>query len=454
VSTFIIVALLSTVLAWYLAGAKSMAYMMYFVAFIPFLTLDAEPGGLTGLSGLGSSNGMFKLSIRLLSTAGMMLILVRRREATKAILSNRSLPVIGFFLWACLGIPQSQMPFVSLARLGELLVFFLFGITLFLEDDRFSCPRKVARWHCLALLPLLLMAMWSVVNRPELAFHVNNMGQGRLGHKMLNANVLAFGAVILTLWSSHELREEHGGKKVFARERVLPFLVLILALSVMVMSRSRTALVTLIAGQLVLWIPVDRGSPRRRLIGMGLVVGVFALTVFQMEELIAWVLRDGSSADLMSGTGRTSLWAALISEQVPKSPILGAGYLMLTDQGAFNHHGTWWTNTHNTYMFSLVSTGLPGFIFLMGIAILPFRASFRRYLRANKEDRSSWTLILACQTVVLISGVTGFGICGFPNAVMLFHYAMYTYSLSAHLPVQRRQVLRPVPRPIAVGATV
>ncbi len=453
-SAFILVALLSTILAWYLSGAKSMAYLMYFIAYVPFLTMDAEAGGMTGMDALGSSNALFKLSIRLVSTAGMMLVLLRRREATSAILNSRSVPVIGFFLWALIGVPQSQMPMVSFMRLGELLVFFLFGITLFLEDDRFASPRKVARWHCLALLPLLLMALWSVINRPELAFHVNNMGQGRLGHKMLNANVLAFGAVVLTLWATHELREERGGKRVFARERVLPFVVLVMALSVMVMSRSRTALVTLIAGQLVLWIPVDRGNPRRRMFGIGLVIATVVLGVTQIDELVAWVLRDGSSADLMSGTGRTSLWAALLQEQVPQAPILGAGYLMLSDVGPFAHHGTWWTNTHNTYMFSLVSTGLPGFMFLMMITILPLRASFRRYLHSAKEDRSSWTLILACQTVVVISGVTGFGICGFPNPVMLFHYALYTWTLSPHLAPRRTPRLRPVGRSLIAGGAL
>ena len=164
--------------------------------------------------------------------------------------------------------------------------------------------------------------------------------------------------------------------------------------------------------------------------GIGLITGCVVLGLMQLDELIGWVLRDGSSADLMSGTGRTGLWQALLTEQVPEAPVMGAGYLMLTENGPFPHAGTWWTNTHNTYLFALISTGLPGFMATLAIALLPIRASFHRYLRAANEERSSWTLILACQMVVFVTGVTGFGICGFPNAVMLFHYALYTWALS------------------------
>lgn len=440
--SFLLVAFGATLFAWYLSGTRSLAYLFYFIAFIPFLTFDAEAGGLSSLSALGSSNALFKLSVRVLSSAGMLALLIRRRDAARTILATHSMPVLLFCAWATLGIPMSQTPIISLLRLGELLMFFLTGVVLFLESSRQHGPREVARWHCMALLPLLLVAMWSIVNRPELAFHINASGQGRLGHKMLNANVLAFAAVILTLWGTHELRERSRNGKRWCKEQMVALAILALAIAVMVLTRSRSALVTLVAGQLVLWLPVDRGNPRRRLMVIGLGVAAFAALLTQTDAIFAWVLRDGTTADLMSGTGRTGLWKALLTEQVPKAPITGAGYLMLSNEGAFSHDGTWWINTHNTYLFALVSTGLPGLLALLAIAFLPMRAAFRRFLSANSQDRSSWTLILACQTVVVISGVTGFGICGFPNAVMLFHYALYTWSLSPRRAPQARPDLR------------
>jgi hypothetical protein len=452
-TSFILASLFFAVLSWYLSGSRSAIYLFYFIAYVPFLTMDAGAGGMTGLDSLGSNNALFKLSIRVFSTAGMMLLLIRRREAMRVVFSKHSLPVLGFFVWACLGITQSQTPAVSIIRLGELLVFFLFGVTIFLEKSRGAGPREVARWHCLALMPLLLMALWSVVNRPDLAMHVNTLGQGRLGHKMLNANVLAFAAVILTLWGTHEMREVGRSERFFSRERLLPLAVLVLAVGVVFMTRSRTALVTLVAGQCVLWLPVSRGNSRRRLVAMAMIAGGLMLATLQLDQIIAWVLRDGSSADLMNGTGRTGLWAALLTQQVPQSPILGAGYLMLSDMGTFPHEGANWTNSHNTYLFALVATGLPGCIAICTIAVLPIRAAFLRYMRSDAEERSSWTLILACQTVVFISGVTGFGISGYPNAVMLFHYAMYTWTLSMNSAPRRVSRLRAVPlRAIPGGA--
>lgn len=443
--TILLVALGATLLAWRLSGARSAAYLVYFLAYVPFLTLDGEAGGVNELSALGSSNALFKLSIRVACTLGMLALLVRRREASRAVLAGRSLPVLCFFVWALLGLPMSQEPWIPLFRLGELLVFFLTGVTLYLEGSRRHGPREVARWHCLALLPLLIVALWSIAERPELAFHVNTLGHGRLGHKLLNANVLGFAAVILTLWATHELREERRARRRWDWERLLPLVVLAVAVTVLVLARSRTALVALVIGQLVLWLPVDRGNPRRRLMLIGLALAALLGGALEFDQLLAWVMRDGSTADLLSGTGRTDLWRALLTEQVPRAPVSGAGYLMLSDEGAFAHAGTWWSNAHNTYLFALVSTGLPGLLGILVIAFLPVRATFRRYLSAQPEERSSWTLILACQVVVLVSGITGFGICGFPNPVMLFHYALYTWSVSP------RGQRRPAPHPRALG---
>ena len=446
--TFLIVALGAALLAWYLSGARSLAYLLYFIAYVPFLSLDAEAGGMSDLSALGSSNALTKMAIRVATTAALVMLLVRRRETTRALLAGRSMPVLFFFAWALVGLPASQTPMVSLFRLGELLAFFLVGLTLYLESSRYHGPREVARWHCLALLPLLIVALWSIVQRPELAFHVTPTGQGRLGHKLLNANILGFGAVILALWGTHELREERGGRGFLNRARLLPLLVIGAALGVMVLARSRTSLVTLILGQLVLWLPVDRGNPRRRLMFIGLVVAGCVGVLLQLDEITTWVMREGSSADLMSGTGRTELWGALLTEELPRAPIRGAGYLMLGEEGGYFHAGRLWTNAHNTYLFALVATGIPGFLSILAIALLPFRATIRRYLGAPSEERSSWTLILACQTVVLVSGVTGFGICGFPNAVMLFHYALYTWALAPRVAPRPKPGLRLVSRPL------
>jgi O-antigen ligase len=449
--TFLFVSMGAALLAWCLSGARSLAYLLYFLAYVPFLTLDGEVGGLSELSDLSSSNAQFKLWVRVATSLGMLLLLVRRRDATRAILAGRSLPVLGFFVWALLGLPMSHSPWISLFRLGELFVFFLSGVALYLAGARRCGPREVARLHCLALLPLLIVALWSIAERPELAFHVNNMGQGRLGHKLLNANVLGFAAVILTLWATHELREATGARRRWSRERLMPLLVLALAIGVMFMARSRTALVTLTVGQLVLWLPVDRGNPRRRLMLIGLTLVALLWGVLEFEQILGWVLRDGSTADLLSGTGRTNLWKALLTKQVPRAPISGAGYLMLSDEGDFAYAGTWWSNAHNTYLFALVSTGLPGLVGILVIALFPLRMTFRRYLQAPPEERSSWTLILACQVVVLVSGVTGFGICGFPNPVMLFHYALYTWSVAPRSLPRPLARLRPVPAGLMLG---
>ncbi len=139
-------------LAFWLSGARKMAYLLFFLAFIPFISIDPDSGGLRDVSGLGGQNVLFKLSVRLVTSAGLLLLLVRRRHALKFISLPHCWPILFYLMWSLIGLLQRPDPWLSVVRLGELVSFFLIGVSLYLEVDRFHGPRKVARWHCLALL--------------------------------------------------------------------------------------------------------------------------------------------------------------------------------------------------------------------------------------------------------------------------------------------------------------
>jgi len=424
-----LVAIALSMLTYALSGARSLAYLLYFLAFLPFVSIDPESGGLQQLSEMGGLNVMLKMSVRLATSAALMLLLFRRRDALRHALRPACWPVVLYFLWACAGLLRAESPWVALFRLGELLVFFLIGVCLFLEVDRFESPRRVARWHCLALLPLCLATMYAARVNPEVAYH-EGLGGLRLGHKFVEANVLGFAASVVMLWATNELREKRESARAWLYERAVPLVGLAIAAFILVYARSRTAMVTVVAGQFLLWFPFYRGDSRRRALFALSVLAALATVTANSATITEWFLRGDSVVDLMSGTGRTGLWRALISEQVPKAPILGTGYLTLSETGYFEHAGTWWTNAHNTYMFALVSTGIPGLIGVLAIVFLPLRATFRRVFASQPEDRASWVLLFALQAVVAITCITGFGVSGFPNPVMLFSYAIYLYSVA------------------------
>ena len=424
----ILIAVAAAVLVFVLSGAKSSAYLLYFLGFIPFITLDAQAGGLDGVTAFGQGNVLFKMTVRLTVVIGFLILLLRRRESFLQLCRVQSVPVLFFFCWALLSLTRTQSPFVSLFRLGELLAFFLGGAVIYAESSRFHGPRRVARWHCLALLQILLVALYFEEMHPELSHFVNVDGIRRMGYRLINANTLGFACVAVILWSTMELRERREGARSFFFERVMPFAAFLVAVSVLIQSRSRTAMGTVILGQTILWFPFHWRQPRRwAAFGVFLLVGA-AFVVAGFDTIAEWFLRGEEASSLTTATGRTGLWKALLTEQLPRAPLLGAGYLMLGADGRFPHNGVLWSNAHNTYVFALISTGLPGFLAILAIAFTPWCVSFRRIFTTPRVDQPFWVLLFAMQTVVVVASVTGFGICGYPNPLMFFHYCLYGYT--------------------------
>ena len=420
-------------LVFLISGVRSPAYLFLFLAYIPFVSFDAEMGGLQDAGGLGGASVQLKMALRLLTTAVLVVLLLRRRGALAHAFRPSCWPILVFVGWALAGLLLVDAPLVTVFRLGELFAFFLIGVCLFTEGDRRRKPRAVARGHCLALLPLSLATLYTAWANPELAYHTGVAGI-RLGHRFVEANVLGFAACVTLLWATHELREKRENERHWAFERLVPALVLAVSIAVLIYARSRTAMITATAGQFLLWFPFYRGDARRRTLFLAFALVGLCTVAVNADIIMGWFLRGDSMVNLLNGTGRTGLWRALLTEQVPRSPFFGSGYLTLSESGFFEHNGTWWTNAHNTFLFALVSTGIPGFIAVVAITVLPLRATFRRVFDAAEDDRASWVLLFALQVVVAITGITGFGITGYPNAVMLFNYGIYLYCVSRPRP--------------------
>ncbi|MCP3920743.1 MAG: hypothetical protein GY711_34890 [bacterium] len=454
----VLVALLASMLSYALSGARSAAYLLYFVGFVPFLTLDPSQGGMTDIGHVATSNVLFKLSFRVLTTAGFLVLLWRRRDELAWISRPQHLPVIGFFVWALASVQRAHVPWVALARLGEFLVFFLAGVALYLESARFHAPRVVARWHALALLQVLIAALYFALRSPDLAYHVGADGLVRLGHKLLNANSLGFAAAIICLWATSELFGSHSdGRPSGTRDGrvritawLLPAIALLVSAYVLLLARSRTAMVAVTIGQIVLWLPLHALEGRRRAIFLLGAVGAAALLVAGAPHVESWFLRGESAEALRTGTGRTELWLALLRDQVPRSPLIGAGYLSLSPTGTFAHAGREWNNAHNTYMFALVSNGVPGLVLVVAAVALPWFALLRHVLRASVTERDAWRLLLAFATVVGLVGVTEFGVCGYPNPVMFFHLTLYVFALAPLRATRSLEVRAPVHPPFTL----
>ena len=430
----ILLAFAAAAIAFGLARAKTLAYALLFLAFLPFMTLDPSAGGLVSMSGLdGGDNVAWKVSMRALSMGGILLLALRKpRAVLDVVLRPACLPVLALFLWALIGLPRASDPWVAFFRLGELFAFFVTGVVLYVEAGRDTDGPTVLRWHALAVLPLLGVTIVFAFLHPEIAFHESSAGIRRMGHKFMNSNVLGFAATAVGLWGLFVIKGTGRARTTF--DTAVALLAIAAGAFVMFHARSRTAMLTAALGTFVMWFPWPHArqsaeEAARRRLGFAAFAAVLGLALLAMApDIQGWFLRGASVSDVASGTGRTGLWADLVELQVPKAPWLGAGYLNLSSAGGFEHAGHQWNNAHSAYLFALVSTGFPGLLCVLFIVGLPIVCSARRVLAGPLEDRPTWTFVLAIQSTLGALSITSFGVIGYPNVAMLFHYALYAWT--------------------------
>ncbi|MBK7874825.1 MAG: hypothetical protein IPJ77_03590 [Planctomycetes bacterium] len=303
-----LILLACTLAAWWLSGARSLAYLVYYASFVPFVTLDLASGGVQAAEDLGSEVARGKMYTRLAAAGLALILLFSRRSAWIALTDRRLFPIAFFLAWALLGLVGVQDPALPLMRLGEVFSFVAIGVLLWCRsaDDGASLRTRL-RWHALALLPLIGITLVYAGLRPELALHVSQDGLVRMGNRLINAETLGTVGALLGLWATAELKEPREHAAGLARERLVPFLCLALAIGVLLFARSRTAMLATLAGQALLWSPLFGATRRQWATSLALLVVGLLFVVANAGAIESWFLRGDSVANLKSGTGRTAL---------------------------------------------------------------------------------------------------------------------------------------------------
>jgi exopolysaccharide production protein ExoQ len=130
------------------------------------------------------------------------------------------------------------------------------------------------------------------------------------------------------------------------------------------------------------------------------------------------VLKGGDAErleEVMSMTGRLPFWKALISEGLPREPLLGFGFMRIDYKEFFQSTHTYpGKMTHNTFMQVLMNLGFVG----LTIVIFQMIFTLRGILRENKEIK---LMLLGMLIPVIINSFTEFGIFGESNYGILFY---------------------------------
>ena len=123
----------------------------------------------------------------------------------------------------------------------------------------------------------------------------------------------------------------------------------------------------------------------------------------------------------MSMTGRLPFWSDLITYGFPERPILGYGFMSISESPFTNKfdsiHAYAASMTHNTFVQVLINLGLVGAFICLVQMILTF------YAIGKSDNKNLKLAAIAMLFPLLINSATEFGIFGEAN------YGIYFYHL-------------------------
>ena len=228
----------------------------------------------------------------------------------------------------------------------------------------------------------------------------------RLGGLIMNPNELG---MLCSLGGACVLLQLGVSKNKF-------ILVIVLGIDLYTMfltgSRSSSIGFILVAGLYAL-LSESKGLKAIMLVGMLIGAPIVLTKVVFSEE-------KGGAEEVMSMTGRLPFWKALLTEGLPKEPLLGYGFMNIYYTKYFQGKNTYPASmTHNTFVQVIMNLGLIGATIVLFQMVFVFRGLIRN---KNSEERKVFILIF---TPIFINSLTEFGIWGETNYGVLFYQLIF-----------------------------
>jgi hypothetical protein len=327
-----------------------------------------------------------QVAAAILVVYGFIVLLINRQRVFTFRNACGSLAIL-FLAVATASIAWSDSPELSASR--------WFGMITMIVAAAAAMKRlgtlNIIRWCFVAEMVYLTMG---IANELRLGA-LHPFSTGYRFHGINDPNSTGTEAVIL-LFASLAMSRRAPSSKLY-RTGIL------LAVAVIVLTRSRTALVSCIGA---LGLVYGQAYLRPRAIALTVycatlsMVALFALTEARFINLDAVISlgRPDTSAD--SWNGRVPLWMQLYQDYAQRSPVAGYGYgAFWTEERikAISYHSKWKiAAAHSIYLDSLLAVGFVG-------ALLGLLASALRLAKMRTEEGVFWACVLCA---LLIDGVT------------------------------------------------
>ena len=291
--------------------------------------------------------------------------------------------------------------------------------------DTFYKGHSIRLYHLLgnsvfALLLIFVIGMWV---DPDTFFRMTHGGEeARLGGIIMNPNelgMLAGVGVACLIFDLYRFKNKTW--------TIIKILVIFYALF---MTGSRSSL---IGALLIIFFHINQ--TKKQGLKLAIIGGVLLVMPFAINEMI---LKGGDKErleEILTLTGRLPFWQALITEGLPREPLLGFGYMRIDYKEFFQSVHTYpGKMTHNTFMQVLMNLGFIG----LTVALFQVFFTINAFFTEDKETR---LMLIGILIPILINSFTEFGIFGESNYGILF-YQLIIFSVAfknrTHLtPIQK-----------------
>lgn len=255
---------------------------------------------------------------------------------------------------------------------------------------------------------VFVIGMWT---NPDVFFRLTDGGEeARLGGTLMNPNELGMLAGVGSACLIFDLYR--------FKNKAWIIIKIIIILYALYMTGSRSSLIGVL---LIIFFHVNQ--TKRKGLKFGIIAVVLAIAPFAVYTVI---LKGGDQSrleEVMSLTGRLPFWKALITEGLPREPLLGFGFMRIDYKEFFQSAHTYpGKMTHNTFMQVLMNLGFIGFT----IVIFQVFFTVKSILSAQKELK---LMLIGILIPILINSFTEFGIFGESNYGILF-YQIIIFSIA------------------------
>src|ERR1700754_1761518 len=309
----------------------------------------------------------------------------------------------------------------------ESFVFSYYFIGCFLLLSRYFPDNSIRLYKTLGHSIFILISIFVVgyfVN-PGVFMRMSHAGEEfRLGGFIMNPNELGMLAAVGIACYIFCLYRK--GQRGFIMVKIF---IMLLAV-VLTGSRSTTI------GVLVIAFFHIKQSSNKRLKNLMYIGGAMVIPV-AINTMIVKSAGNGGADEVLSMTGMLPFWTALITEGLPREPLLGFGFQRINYTLYFSGVHTYTASmAHNTFIQVLMNLGFIGF------AVMLFQLFFTIRGFVRSVDKEIKLMSIGITIPVIINSFTEFGIFGETNYGILLYQMLILYvSLSINPRLTRSEKL-------------